>query len=58
MGLSAEQEAFMRKMEMEETLKTYNDTVYRCFGECVDSFRSKTLDGKEVCSSIILSRSV
>mmetsp|Transcript_3146 Transcript_3146/g.5966 ORF Transcript_3146/g.5966 Transcript_3146/m.5966 type:complete len:109 (-) Transcript_3146:1766-2092(-) len=40
----------MQEMQMQDSLKMYNDLVHRCFMECVDSFRYKKLDGKEeVC---------
>jgi mitochondrial import inner membrane translocase subunit TIM9 len=39
--------AMMQDMQMTDSLRMYNDLVERCFGECVDSFRARTLDGKE-----------
>ncbi len=38
----------MQEMQMADSLRMYNELVERCFGECVDSFRSRKLDGKEV----------
>lgn len=50
-GMSAMDQArmmqVMQEMQMQDSLKMYNDLVHRCFLECVDSFRSKKLDGKE-----------
>eukprot|EP00171_Calliarthron_tuberculosum_P019270 IDg19270t1 len=37
----------MQEMQMTDSLRMYNELVERCFGECVDSFRSRKLDGKE-----------
>lgn len=39
--------ATMQEMQMADSLRMYNELVERCFGECVDSFRARTLDGKE-----------
>lgn len=39
--------AMMQEMQMADSLRMYNELVERCFGECVDSFRGRTLDGKE-----------
>lgn len=38
----------MQEMQMADSLRMYNELVERCFGECVDTFRSRKLDGKEV----------
>lgn len=38
----------MQEMQMADSLRMYNELVERCFGECVDSFRSRKLDSKEV----------
>mmetsp|Transcript_31026 Transcript_31026/g.34319 ORF Transcript_31026/g.34319 Transcript_31026/m.34319 type:complete len:100 (-) Transcript_31026:371-670(-) len=54
-----QQQEFMRKLEemqMKDSLTMYNNLVERCFGQCVSSFRSKTLDKSEAtcienCSS-------
>lgn len=40
--------AVMQDLQIQDSLRLYNELVQRCFGECVDSFRSKKLDGKEV----------
>lgn len=40
--------AMMQEMQMLDSLRMYNELVERCFGQCVDSFRSRKLDGKEV----------
>eukprot|EP00180_Rhodochaete_pulchella_P002782 Plantae.Rhodophyta-Rhodochaete_pulchella.ctg43377.p2 GENE.Plantae.Rhodophyta-Rhodochaete_pulchella.ctg43377~~Plantae.Rhodophyta-Rhodochaete_pulchella.ctg43377.p2 ORF type:complete len:104 (-),score=23.58 Plantae.Rhodophyta-Rhodochaete_pulchella.ctg43377:100-411(-) len=37
----------VQELQMQDSLKMYNDLVHRCFCECVDSFRYKKLDGKE-----------
>lgn len=42
--------AMMQEMQMLDSLRMYNELVERCFGQCVDSFRSRKLDGKEVSS--------
>jgi mitochondrial import inner membrane translocase subunit TIM9 len=39
--------ATMQEMQMADSLRMYNELVERCFGECVDTFRARTLDGKE-----------
>lgn len=50
-GLSARDQAAlmatMQEMQMADSLRMYNELVERCFGECVDSFRARALDGKE-----------
>lgn len=38
----------MTEMQMVDSLRMYNELVERCFGECVQGFRSRKLDGKEV----------
>lgn len=38
----------MQEMQMVDSLRMYNELVERCFGHCVESFRSRKLDGKEV----------
>lgn len=38
----------MQEMQVADSLRMYNDLVQRCFGHCVESFRSRKLDGKEV----------
>lgn len=43
----------MQEMQMVDSLRMYNELVERCFGHCVESFRSRKLDGKEVCSNFI-----
>lgn len=54
MNSSAQQQEQMRLMEMmqemqvTDSLRMYNELVQRCFGHCVESFRSRKLDGKEV----------
>lgn len=40
----------MQEMQVADSLRMYNELVQRCFGHCVDSFRSRKLDGKEVCT--------
>lgn len=40
----------MQEMQVTDSLRMYNELVQRCFTQCVDSFRSRKLDGKEVCS--------
>ena len=39
----------MQEMQVNDSLRMYNELVQRCFGYCVESFRSRKLDGKEVC---------
>jgi mitochondrial import inner membrane translocase subunit TIM9 len=39
--------AIMQEMQMADSLRMYNELVERCFGECVDTFRARKLDGKE-----------
>jgi mitochondrial import inner membrane translocase subunit TIM9 len=39
--------AIMQEMQMADSLRMYNELVERCFGECVDTFRTRKLDGKE-----------
>lgn len=40
----------MQEMQMVDSLRMYNELVERCFGHCVETFRSRKLDGKEVGS--------
>jgi len=40
--------AVMQDLQIQDSLRLYNELVQRCFGECVETFRSKKLDGKEV----------
>mmetsp|Transcript_557 Transcript_557/g.921 ORF Transcript_557/g.921 Transcript_557/m.921 type:complete len:101 (+) Transcript_557:105-407(+) len=45
-----QQQQFMQsleQMQMKDSLNMYNNLVERCFGQCVGSFRSKTLDKSE-----------
>ena len=37
----------LEEMQMKDTLRMFNGLVERCFGECVNSFRSKALSGPE-----------
>ncbi|KAL7525375.1 hypothetical protein ACHAXR_000984 [Thalassiosira sp. AJA248-18] len=37
----------LEQMQMKDSLTMYNTLVERCFGTCVSSFRSKSLDKKE-----------
>ncbi|GBG88268.1 hypothetical protein CBR_g46834 [Chara braunii] len=50
-SLSDEDKAAMDKMletvQMRDSLRLYNTLVERCFNNCVDSFRRKTLDKTE-----------
>jgi mitochondrial import inner membrane translocase subunit TIM9 len=50
-GMSARDQAqlmaMMQEMQMADSLRMYNELVERCFGECVDTFRGRKLDGKE-----------
>lgn len=50
-GMSSREQAAlmatMQEMQMADSLRMYNELVERCFGECVDGFRARTLDGKE-----------
>lgn len=39
--------AMMQDMQVVDSLRMYNELVERCFGECVDTFRGRKLDGKE-----------
>lgn len=39
--------AVMQDLQIQDSLRLYNELVQRCFGECVETFRSKKLDGKE-----------
>lgn len=47
---------FMQEMQVADSLRMYNELVQRCFSHCVDTFRSRKLDGKEVgfCVSFFL----
>uniref|UniRef100_A0A7R9Z9X8 Mitochondrial import inner membrane translocase subunit n=1 Tax=Pseudictyota dubia TaxID=2749911 RepID=A0A7R9Z9X8_9STRA len=38
----------MEQMQMKDSLSMYTKLVDRCFGGCVTSFRSKTLDKSEI----------
>lgn len=37
----------LSKLEMVDSMNTYNGLVQRCFSQCVTSFRSKTLEKSE-----------
>ena len=37
----------MNEMQVAESMNTYNGLVERCFGECISTFREKSLDKKE-----------
>mmetsp|Transcript_23502 Transcript_23502/g.42085 ORF Transcript_23502/g.42085 Transcript_23502/m.42085 type:complete len:95 (+) Transcript_23502:257-541(+) len=37
----------LEQMQMKDSLTMYNTLVERCFGSCVSSFRSKSLDKNE-----------
>ncbi|PXF48277.1 Mitochondrial import inner membrane translocase subunit Tim9 [Gracilariopsis chorda] len=37
----------MQEMQVADSLRMYNELVQRCFGHCVENFRSRKLDGKE-----------
>lgn len=38
----------MQEMQVADSLRMYNELVLRCFGQCVDTFRGRKLDSKEV----------
>ena len=40
--------AIMQELQLTESIRTFTDVINRCFRDCVHSFRSSTLDGKEV----------
>mmetsp|Transcript_49749 Transcript_49749/g.59860 ORF Transcript_49749/g.59860 Transcript_49749/m.59860 type:complete len:98 (-) Transcript_49749:378-671(-) len=45
-----QQQEFMTKLEqmqMKDSLVMYTNLVHRCFGTCITSFRSKSLDKSE-----------
>ncbi|PWA46230.1 import inner membrane translocase subunit Tim9 [Artemisia annua] len=50
-SLPAEDQARMATMidqlQVRDSLRMYNNLVERCFTDCVDSFRRKTLDKQE-----------
>lgn len=61
-GASAQQQQeqmrlmeMMQEMQVTDSLRMYNELVLRCFGQCVDSFRSRKLDGKEVSLHLLFS---
>ena len=37
----------LESMQHIESLKSYNNLVFRCFTQCVSTFRSRTLDNAE-----------
>ncbi|KAL1515542.1 hypothetical protein AB1Y20_002163 [Prymnesium parvum] len=37
----------LEEMQMKDTLRMFNGLVERCFGECVNGFRSKALSAPE-----------
>ncbi|KAG5181226.1 hypothetical protein JKP88DRAFT_346645 [Tribonema minus] len=46
----AEQAKLMGFMEFEQvknSMKAYNQTAYKCFGQCVTTFKTKKLDATE-----------
>jgi hypothetical protein len=47
-GLQRDVHAYMHTHIHIRNYSMYNNLVYRCFDGCVGSFRSKTLDGKEI----------
>lgn len=38
----------VQEMQIVDSLRMYNELTQNCFDRCVDSFRSRKLDGKEV----------
>lgn len=55
MGSNAQQQQeqmrlmeMMQEMQVADALRLYNELVQRCFGACVDTFRTRKLDGPEV----------
>eukprot|EP00898_Chlorokybus_atmophyticus_P002031 jgi/Chlat1/2829/Chrsp187S02975 len=53
-GLTQEDQEKMTQliegMQMRDSLRMYNSLVERCFNDCVDNFRRRTLDkGEETC---------
>jgi import inner membrane translocase subunit TIM9 len=50
-GLSAEDErrmmAVLQELQIQDSMRLYNELVYLCFNNCVDSFRSSKLEAKE-----------
>jgi import inner membrane translocase subunit TIM9 len=50
-GLSMDDErrmmAVMQELQIQDSMRLYNELVYLCFNNCVDSFRSSKLEGKE-----------
>lgn len=37
----------MQELQIQDSMRLYNDLVATCFNNCVDSFRSSKLEGKE-----------
>jgi len=49
-GSEADKAAMLEKLEemqMKDTMRMFNGLVERCFSECVNGFRSKSLSGPE-----------
>lgn len=40
----------LQEMQVTDSIRTFTELINRCFADCVHSFRSSTLDGKEVCN--------
>eukprot|EP00287_Rhodomonas_sp_CCMP768_P003265 CAMPEP_0196722468 /NCGR_PEP_ID=MMETSP1091-20130531/4830_1 /TAXON_ID=302021 /ORGANISM="Rhodomonas sp., Strain CCMP768" /LENGTH=123 /DNA_ID=CAMNT_0042064179 /DNA_START=68 /DNA_END=440 /DNA_ORIENTATION=- len=46
-GGETEADVMLEEMQMKEQVTMYNSLVERCFANCVNGFRQKTLDEKE-----------
>mmetsp|Transcript_4428 Transcript_4428/g.14354 ORF Transcript_4428/g.14354 Transcript_4428/m.14354 type:complete len:90 (+) Transcript_4428:43-312(+) len=40
-------QTYIAESQMRDSMSVYNKVVNRCFMDCVNSFRHKSLDGKE-----------
>ena len=40
--------AMVQEVQMADSIRMFTELINRCFRDCVHSFRSSTLDGKEV----------
>lgn len=37
----------LNRLQLKDSMETYNSLVERCFGECISHFKSKDLDASE-----------
>ncbi|PSS34973.1 Mitochondrial import inner membrane translocase subunit Tim9 like [Actinidia chinensis var. chinensis] len=48
-GYKLRMSAMIDQLQIRNSLRMYNSPVERCFNDCVDTFRRKSLDKQETC---------